>query len=613
MDLRTDKLEPLLGRLDALLVAAAPNLFGAVRSAAERWRADVAALRFHLRVDSAGRRGRPPLVAVLGGTGTGKSTLVNRLIGANVSAASFRRTFTSGPVAVVRDPRDVPEGWMGLEHVVLPDAELPARGRPGTLLVVPFVPPAGPGVRDDGPRTLVDTPDLDGDTPAHHALADRAFRWAEAVLFLVTPEKYQMTEVLPYYRLARRYAVPALYVMNKCEEQAVLEDYRRVLAAHVPAPPASPAEGEGVGGGGARVFAVARDDAAWEPPAGANLGALRGALGSIAPPDAAARGAGLRSRTTDLLGRLGDQIIAPLREERKEADKIIVSLRALEATAPGVDVNPLTQQLRRRLQERSILYLIGPQRILDRVRQAPGLLMRLPRVAWDYVKTGEVRPGGSGATDGAGADARTVPDFPTVLADQFAVLQSRIDDVIRSSPAGARWLGEGEAAAASVPAAAAGGYQLARIDPAEAGKIAEEELAELRGWLEKKWNATPRDTRMLESLLKHLPGGTKLARWTEASPYLLTLIVATHGVVFGHLDLLILGGYGLATWLTERLSNEVAGRTRTTNARIAERYTRLAHEQIERVCDWLDRRTPSPKKLGQLEEAAAELAREAGL
>ena len=51
------------------------------------------------------------------------------------------------------------------------------------------------------------------------------FRWAQAVVFLVTPEKYQMTELLPYYRLARRYAIPALFVMNKAEEAGVVEDF----------------------------------------------------------------------------------------------------------------------------------------------------------------------------------------------------------------------------------------------------------------------------------------------------------------------------------------------------------------------------------------------------
>jgi len=79
--------------------------------------------------------------------------------------------------------------------------------------------------------TLIDTPDLDGDQPVHHAEADRVFRWGEAILFLVTPEKYQMTELLPYYRLAQRYALPAVFVMNKLEEAAVLDDFAD-LACH---------------------------------------------------------------------------------------------------------------------------------------------------------------------------------------------------------------------------------------------------------------------------------------------------------------------------------------------------------------------------------------------
>ena len=63
---------------------------------------------------------------------------------------------------------------------------------------------------------------------------------------------------------------------------------------------------------------------------------------------------------------------------------------------------------------------------------------------------------------------------------------------------------------------------------------------------------------LLQKLLKHLPGGEKLTQWSEAAPYLLTIVVATHHAFFGHIDLMILGGYTLATWLTERLSNEVA-------------------------------------------------------
>src|SRR5687767_5999276 len=114
MDLRPDKLDARVAKLDALLVAAAPSLSSGARSAIDRWRADAAALRFHL-----GRHkpGQPVILAVLGGTGTGKSTLVNRLLGANLSAASFRRTFTAGPVALCHTPDVVPDRWLGVEHV----------------------------------------------------------------------------------------------------------------------------------------------------------------------------------------------------------------------------------------------------------------------------------------------------------------------------------------------------------------------------------------------------------------------------------------------------------------------------------------------------------------
>ena len=38
-------------------------------------------------------------IAILGGTGTGKSTILNRLVRHDLSAANYRRTFTAGPVA----------------------------------------------------------------------------------------------------------------------------------------------------------------------------------------------------------------------------------------------------------------------------------------------------------------------------------------------------------------------------------------------------------------------------------------------------------------------------------------------------------------------------------
>jgi hypothetical protein len=579
MDGRLDKLDSRLQRLDALLVAAGAGLSAQSRAAVERWRADAGALRFHLGRDA---KDGPPVVVVLGGTGTGKSTIVNRLLGSDVTAASFRRTFTAGPVGIVGTADALPEKWLGIEHVLFGAEKLPARGEAGSLVVA-----MSPSALTQK-LTLVDTPDLDGDQPAHHAQADRAFRWAEAVVFLVTPEKYQMTELLPYYRLARRYGVPSLYVMNKCEEQAVLEDYRGLLAREAGIAPNSP--------DAARVFAVPRDDAGYEPPAEQNLARLAEAMPQLSSTSEA-RAAGLRIRAQDLAGRFSDQVLSPMRDDRRDADRLTEALRAMESPAARVVVNPLTQQLQRRLQQRSILYLMGPQRVLDRVRQAPGLLARLPRVAWEYVTKGEVSAAALNPT-GEGQQ-REVPDFRALVADQFAVLQSRIDDALRSTPAGQRWLIDD-----------ASGYASAKLSTESAAAIADEELAELKNWLEKRWNATPRDTKAIQTLLKYLPGGAKLVQWTEAAPYLLTIALVTHHAFFGHVDLIVLGGYGLATWLTERLSNEVTSRTRGTNAKIADRFTSLAHDQIERISAWLDRQAPSKKVLDQLERAAEDLVEE---
>jgi hypothetical protein len=570
MPLRRHTLDARLASLDEDLAALRGAVPAAIGSAVDRWRTDAAALRFHLRDR---KNEQPPLVAILGGTGTGKSTLVNRLLEANLSATSFRRTYTAGAVAIVSKVDNLPTEWLGVDHRAAADGELPARGQPDALILVAASSPVAEKA------TLVDTPDLDGDQPQHHLQADRAFRWASAVLFLVTPEKYQMTELLPYYRLARRYGVPALFTMNKCEETAVLEDYARQLG--------------GREWSDAEIFAIPRDDAAWAPPADRDLAALRRAVESLPARIDVNNEQGLSARTIDLLGRLTDQVIAPLQDARREADKLIGALRAMESPEPGVDVNPITQQLQRRLQQRSVLYLMGPGRMMERVRQVPGLIVRLPRTLWDAVIRGKRVTLNEPEVEAA---EPKVPDFRANLIDQFAVVQSRIDDALRSSPIAERWLADSAAS-----------YKAAHLDPAEAGKIADEELGELRDWLEKRWNATPRDTLLILRLLQHLPGGKRLVQWAEATPYLLALIVATHGAFFGHLDLMIVGGFTLATWLTEKLSNEVTNRVRATNRRIGERFGQLAHQQLQQIIAWLEQQAPPARVIAKLERAAEEL------
>jgi hypothetical protein len=378
-----------------------------------------------------------------------------------------------------------------------------------------------------------------------------------------------MTELLPYYRLAERYGLRSLFVMNKVEEQAVVADYSAQLDA-------------------SRIFIIARDDAAYEPPADSGLPALRQAVGFIKIQPQADD-----VRIADLMDRLRDQLIEPARHDRREIDRLAQSLAALETPAVGVDVNPLTQQLQRRLQQRSVLYLMGPARVLDRVRQVPKMLARLPRTTWDLLRAGKLSRNGK---DDLPIDAANdQPNFRAVLIDQFTIVQSRIDDLLRSDSAIADRLQNSD-------------YAASKLDPATAGDIADDEIAKLRDWLTKQWNATPRDTAMLQKLLKTLPGGAKLTQWSEAAPYLLAIVVAAHHAFFGHIDLLILGGWSLATWLTEKLSNEVSARTRAANNAIANRFTRLAHQQIKSTLAWLQQQAPTTREIERLQSLADEIS-----
>ena len=152
---RRDSFDDRLAALSAALAALRPRAVRFEKPIA-RLLADADAARFHAGRDADG----PTLVAVIGGTGTGKSTLVNRLLGREVTAASFRRTHTAGPVAVAKSADAVPPAWPGVPHdAVQPDAT--PRGTADVLTVVT----ADAALLEK--VVLTDTPDLDGDRPAH--------------------------------------------------------------------------------------------------------------------------------------------------------------------------------------------------------------------------------------------------------------------------------------------------------------------------------------------------------------------------------------------------------------------------------------------------------------
>ena len=556
MALHGGTIDTNLVELGNSLDAVVPSIGTAsVRESLDRWRADLSAVRFHLDLTE----NRPRVLGLLGGTGTGKSTLVNRLLGENISTVSFRRTYTNGAVAIAACEGGIPEGWLALPHLVAEPDSIPVRGTTGKLTIV---------IRNHNlleSLTLVDTPDVDGDCEEHHHEADRAFRWLDAVLFLVTPEKYQMSELLPYYRMAHRYRVAALFVMNKCEDREVVEDYRQQLLER--------------GWEEARVYSLPRDDSAYEPERG--FTDLKAALHTWNCPVFPKEETGMVNRCLDLLGRFRDKILVPLQSDRGELDRTVTVLKALNAPSPNLDVSPLTAQLRRRMAERSVLYLMGPKRMLDRARQVSAVLNPF---RW---RSSPRAPSDNGRRSGKEPET---PDFWQLLVDQFVTVQARMDDILRSNQTISGWIDSDPEAFGKV-----------KIDPSESGKIAEREIDDMTQWLKERWDSNPRDTRVLEKLLKYLPGGKKITKWTESAPYLILIVCATNNALFGPIDLMILGGYNLATWLGEKLSNEVTARAKEANYRICKRYSDLVTRQLGRYVQWLEERVPKTEELDRLE------------
>ncbi len=132
------------------------------------------------------------VVAFLGGTGVGKSTLLNALSGAAIADAGLMRPTTQH--ATVYHHEDVPASRL--------DPRLRA---------CRAVPHRRAELRD---KVLVDTPDIDGNVPEHHERLKALLPAADAVLYVGSQEKYHdrlAWELLHAHRHARAFA----FVLNK--------------------------------------------------------------------------------------------------------------------------------------------------------------------------------------------------------------------------------------------------------------------------------------------------------------------------------------------------------------------------------------------------------------
>jgi energy-coupling factor transporter ATP-binding protein EcfA2 len=158
--------------------------------------------------------GAPLVVVLLGSTGSGKSSLLNALVGRDVSPSGVLRPTTRRPV-VIAHPDDA-------GNELLPGL----RARDALELVVD--PLIGRGL------VLVDAPDFDSVELSNRALAVELLEAADLVVFVTTATRYADQVPWTILERARQRGVPLLAVLNRLpadaeDADAVAADYAAML------------------------------------------------------------------------------------------------------------------------------------------------------------------------------------------------------------------------------------------------------------------------------------------------------------------------------------------------------------------------------------------------
>lgn len=154
-----------------------------------------------------GRLDAPLLVVVAGSTGSGKSTVVNSIVGRNVSEAGVLRPTTRAPVLVCH-PDD--ESWFGGEDGLLSDLPRSTGSVPqaGSLHIV-TEPTMVPGL------ALLDAPDIDSVETENHERAAQLMGAADLWLFTTTASRYADAVPWDYLTMGRERGTRLAIILNR--------------------------------------------------------------------------------------------------------------------------------------------------------------------------------------------------------------------------------------------------------------------------------------------------------------------------------------------------------------------------------------------------------------
>lgn len=159
------------------------------------------------------------VVALAGGTGSGKSSLFNTIAGTDVADVGVRRPTTTDPVALVigeTEGSDSLLDWLEVRKRYTPEKDV---GINGGLI-------------------LLDLPDHDSIRADHKATVDKLVQRVDVLLWVLDPQKYAQGLLhRGYLKDLRQHAEVQVVALNKVDElsaperDACLTDLRRILAS----------------------------------------------------------------------------------------------------------------------------------------------------------------------------------------------------------------------------------------------------------------------------------------------------------------------------------------------------------------------------------------------
>ena len=164
------------------------------------------------------------VVGVIGGTGTGKSTLVNALAGSEVTTASdVARPTTTAPIVVVAD--DVDCGWLPIDAM---QGRLVRSGSPAVANIV-LIDCPDPDTQADEPSTTTPHAPRPSDANRNRDMLAAVLPACDVLLLVATAQKYRswiVARELQAFAPGR----PLLFVQTHASRDPdIREDWRREL------------------------------------------------------------------------------------------------------------------------------------------------------------------------------------------------------------------------------------------------------------------------------------------------------------------------------------------------------------------------------------------------